>query len=160
MASEPDITLSRDRGVNPCMTSCTRCGEYTQTLVLIGNSDHLFECNSCHQKALGKPGQFKCPGCGVEGSLSYIRRLDEHEKIPMGLCEKCEASDKEQEDVVKEGGIYWKCADCNSSGAIRASAPLAKAVREQLGVEAPKPAGCEFTKDDCPVCGPNAVGQE
>jgi rubrerythrin len=159
MVSSGDITLSKDRGINPRMSTCVRCGSDGTTLALIGDSDHLFDCRACGKKVLGKKRQRKCPGCGVKGSLAYDRRLGESEPIPMGLCQTCEDSDKELEEVVKEGGVYWKCADCDRSGALRAQSQLAQAVRKQLGVEAPNPAGCEFTKDDCPACGPNAVEQ-
>lgn len=30
---------------------------------------------------------------------------------------------------------------------------ISKAVREEMGIEAPKPCGIEFNKDSCPVCG-------
>jgi len=87
------------------------------------------------------------------------RRLDDYEKIPMGLCDKCEANDVAMKKVVEEGGIYWKCSDCGSGGAIRCGSGLAQAVREQSGIKAPDPVGAEFSKNDCPVCGPNPVEQ-
>lgn len=155
---EPSITLSKDRGVNPRMTICVRCGKDTPTLALLGDGDYLHVCRSCNKTVLGKKGSRKCPACGAH-ALSMERRLDEYEKIPMGLCDECEAKDKEMHDVVKRGGVYWKCADCGSSGAIRAEAPLAKVVREQSGIKIPNPVGVEFSKNDCPVCGPSPVEQ-
>jgi len=68
--------------------------------------------------------------------------------LPGGLCDAC----KEQIQIVKDGGVFFKCKDCGANGAIKKDAPLAKAVRKQMGIEAPEPCGVEFTKKDCPVC--------
>jgi len=108
---------------------------------------------------LGTKGKWKCPSCGAD-ALTYKRRLDEQECIPAGLCEKCETEDREMKEAVAQGGVFWRCADCNSGGVIKAGVPLAEAVREQYGIGAPDPVGVEFTKNDCPVCGPNPVEKE
>lgn len=63
---------------------------------------------------------------------------------------------KKVEKIISEGGIYWRCADCGMHGVIKAEFKLAKLVRKASGI-ATGPCGYEFTKEDCPKCGPNPV---
>lgn len=156
---EPSITLSPDRGVNPRMTRCEGCGQDTPVLALLGDADYLHICRSCDKKILGKKNMRKCPLCGAL-ALVADRRLDEYEKIPMGLCDACTAKNVEMGEVVKAGGVYWRCSDCGSTGAIRGEADLAKAVRERANIQAPDPVGVEFSKQDCPVCSPERIEHE
>ena len=154
---EPSIPLSKDRGLNARLTTCTHCGKDGRELALIGSGDYLHDCRTCGAKVLGTKQMRKCPSCKEVGSLYVDRRLEDNEKLPMGLCEECENKSKEAEEIVKAGGIYWKCSDCGSSGAIRAESGMAKAVRAHTGVAPPKPTGIEFSKEEhCPVCGPDA----
>lgn len=146
-----NIELHPEKGVNPRITVCCQCGEDIG-LVLLGRHEHKDICNKCGLVYYGgKPLGGECPRCHTYGW--HREPIEEHEKIPEGLCEKCQESQRELDKVVAEGGIYWRCDDCNATGAIRASSPLAKQVREQLGIEAPKPCGVQFSKaKGCPVC--------
>jgi len=92
-----------------------------------------------------------------EAKVEKLGELRSTEKIPLGPCEACETELQEHSDVVKLGGIFWKCDDCKGTGAIRHTAPLAQDVRKSVGVEPPDPCGVVFSKSDCPACGPYAT---
>ena len=71
-----------------------------------------------------------------------------------GLCDECIKMDKEMKEVVREGGVYWKCSKCNSSGALRATSDLSMLTRETSGIKAPESVGFDFEGKRCPVCDP------
>jgi len=155
--AQGDLLLHPTKGANPRLTSCRACGKDVG-VALLGAHDKVWACSRCNQRYIGKPQFGKCQKCGGYGQeLRPIKTIGEHEKLPIELCNDCEKLEEEKVSIVKAGGILFKCADCGSEGAIRASAPLAGRVREQLGVAPPKPCGVEFSKADCPACGPNKV---
>lgn len=151
------IRLHSKLGVNPKLTYCPRCKGESNELVLVGADDGKYKCRSCGLHIYGY-GKGKCPKCDAGHTLERIGTVEEHERLPATRpCDGCRAELDEHGKVVAEGGVYFKCKDCNATGAIRASAPLAGAVREKAGVAAPAPCGVEFSKADCPACGPNNV---
>ena len=148
------ITLHPQLGVNPRLTFCPQCGGETNELLLLGNTNKVYRCtsSSCNTPHVGRPKNGKCQNCGAQ--VKFDRELGDREKLPGSVCDSCQEKNREAEEVVAEGGIFWRCSDCNSSGAIRGSAPLAQAVRKQVGIAPPDPCGVEFSKEEgCPVCG-------
>lgn len=146
------ILLHPTKGVNPYLTYCPRCGGDGRDLILVGRKDSVNECRACKLTVFGGG---PCPKCGM--STEFVRKMEDREKLPGGLCEACEKEEAEHEAAVAEGGVYFKCADCGVRGVIKASAPFAAKVREAHGIAAPKPCGVEFTKKDgCPQCGDKA----
>jgi len=96
------------------------------------------------------PDTDKCR-CG-RASWGAKTELDDYEKIPASEpCDKCKAELENLDAIVKAGGLYWKCP-LGHHGAIKAN-EFTEAVREQIGVPAPEPAGVEFDVD-CPQCHP------
>jgi hypothetical protein len=149
------IELDPKAGVNPRLTFCPRCGGDSNELVLLGARKFKRIC-SCGCVNFGARGGDKCGKCG-EG-LSHARReeIKEHDRLPaLGLCETCKEDEAMLKEVVTQGGIYWKCKDCHASGAIKGEHPIAQMVRWKMKIETPKPCGIEFSKVDCPNCGPN-----
>ena len=144
------MLLHKDKGLNPRMTYCPQCGLESSELVLLGAIDNFYICNLCGQKSIGYPKRH----CSCGGMFVFDRKIGEYEKLPASQpCDKCQALNKEMEEEVSLGGVYWKCIDCGSTGVIKHEHQLSKDVRKQLNVEAPKPCGVEFTKVECPVCG-------
>jgi len=144
------VTLHPTKGVNPHLTICSRCGA-DSGVILLGVKDYTSTCDSCGMIHIGGTNNGKCQKCR---STSLTRKpIQEHEKIPGIICHACEEKQKECDAEVKAGGIYWKCKDCHSTGALKASSELVMHVRNHFGIKAPAPCGVEFSKDDCPVCG-------
>lgn len=153
MAKNSRITLHKELGINPRMTVCTRCGEDGEALVLLGNTNWIYNCCSCGTNFIGYSKE--CPKCKHFNTLSKGRELKDYEKLP-GLCKKCRLAQEECDKAVAEGGIYWKCADCGSTGALKQS-DFTDHVRtvNGKGTKVEGPCGIEFTKEQgCPVCGP------
>lgn len=105
-----------------------------------------------------------CPWCGADSGVALLGVHDkdkngnvipEYGKVLGRLCRHCAKKEQEMNAAVEAGGVFWRCDDCHSAGALLAHHDLAKAVREQYNIFAPKPVGISFTKADCPVCGPN-----
>lgn len=140
------LLLHKEKGVNPHLTYCPRCGGESPEIVLLGAHDKIYKCTSCGMNHIGYPKGKKCQKCGSR--VEFDRNVEEGERLPGGLCKGCE----EQVEAVKAGGIFFKCKDCSAIGAIKADAPIAQSVREQMGIQPPDPCGIEFDKDSCPVC--------
>ncbi len=144
------IRLSEKHGVNATLTYCPRCGREGREILLVGKAID-YECESCHGHVIGiRPSS--CPHC--EKSVGFISHgeFDGLEQRLSGeLCESCEKEVTEFDEILKEGGIFWKCSDCKKEGMLR-KCELTESVRKEMGIEAPNPCGIEFSKKDCPAC--------
>ena len=155
-----NLRLHSTKGVNPRLTVCWNCGK-SVGVALLGASEGLYECTKCGMHSIGGSprkdrwghlGEKICPKCDANDSYVRKRNIDDHEHLPIELCDDCRKNLDAVAEEVKRGGIHWKCKDCGSAGAIKAGHPLAEAVRAQAKIPAPDPVGVEFTKDDCPLC--------
>ena len=143
------IRLHKEKFLNPHLTFCPRCGGDGPDLLLLGAVDKVYRCLKCGMLHIGYPKGKICQKCS--GDVEFERKLDDHERLPGNWCDACEKEAKEHEEIVDAGGIYFKCADCKVEGVLKPS-EYTELVRKQIGVEAPKPCGIEYTKGDCPVC--------
>jgi len=154
------IRLDPKRGVNPALTFCPRCGGETNELLLVGLAE-VRRCSKCSGRIVGPPPRDGiCPLCHQNGrEFKYLRQFDgSRERLPASQpCDKCQVEMKKHREIVEAGGVYWRCSDCKSEGVLRETAELSKEVRKQMKIEPPAPCGVEFSKDTCPVCGPNPV---
>jgi len=151
------LRLHNEKGVNPRLTVCRNCGKDVG-VALLGAIESIYECSHCRAHCIGgRPAYDVCTACGFHGGFTFVRKVEEQEKLPVELCDDCKKNEEACAAAVAEGGVYWKCSSCGSQGAIKSTAPLAQAVRKQAGIETPKPVGVEFSESDCPVCGPNKV---
>lgn len=144
------ILLHPKKGVNPRIMACAQCGA-SCGVALLGRNEYVYECSHGNKCIGGRPNAdtYSC-GC-TPYQFHRGAKIDDTAVIPGGLCDKCQQENTLQADIVKEGGIYFKCADCNERGAIRKN-EFTEAVRKHAGVYAPDPLGIEFTKNDCPIC--------
>ena len=105
-----------------------------------------------------KSGICQVNGCG--GTTSLDRNLEDHERLPGGICNTCQQKNAEMKKVVADGGVHWRHSKCGSFGAIRAESGFAKAVRNHAKIYAPDPVGVDFTDEECPVCNPKNIQDE
>lgn len=144
------IQLHPEKGANPHLMTCPRCGKDNGSIALLGVANGVYTCKSCGLKHVGFAGSPK-DGCQKCGSRDFKRtELYDYDKVPGGLCAECEARQKACDDEVKAGGVYFRCKKCGSQGAIKAGVELAKKVREHMKIEAPDPVGVEL--DECSEC--------
>jgi rubrerythrin len=149
--SEPGILVSKEHGVNPSIGVCISCGESTGEILMIGKCNRYI-CRNCKLEIYDNGTPRKCPSCG-SGNIS-LEELDVEapRKMPYGLCDKCKAENEKMDALVRQGGIYWRCTGCKSTGVVPPGKPLALAVRRQMQIAAPKPCGVELTPEQCPIC--------
>ncbi len=147
------IRLHEKLGVNPKLIKCLNCNDDTGTLALIGTAT-VKECVSCKKAWCPDSKLRHSPCCDAD-----LKVVPQGESIYTGeICDNCKkAAEGERaahKALVVAGGIYWRCADCHQSGVIRASSKFAADIRAIHGIEPPGECGVEFTKADCPICGP------
>jgi predicted RNA-binding Zn-ribbon protein involved in translation (DUF1610 family) len=151
--TEPGIELDPERGVNPHLTTCCRCGGESQELIMLGCNDYIWQC-PCGQNIVGgkRSSKMKCPKCG-QPSLShkFVRRFEEHERLPsMEPCDSCKKEIAEHRALVEAGGVYFKCMGCGTEGVIEPENTACQEVRKELGV--PAPGLCGVKTPSCPFC--------
>jgi hypothetical protein len=146
MEKSKRVTLHPTKGVNPRLTCCEQCGGEMNDLILLGTRDYYTTCAICDVKLIGGG---KCPKCQRPGINKTPLPPG---PLPSGVCASCQEKNKQCEEMVVAGGIYWKCGDCGSMGAVSGDSELSKRVRAQMGIEPPQACGVEFDKDTCPTC--------
>jgi len=148
--TDKPLRLDKERGVNPAITVCPACGTDVG-LVLLGVGGFKKKCLDCNTTNIGYQSQNRCGNC-KSCRLKDEGRLREGERVPDELCDDCAEKQRLVDEEVKSGGVYWKCSDCHSTGALKEDTPLAAAVRDQSKIAPPDPVGIEFSKEHCPVC--------
>jgi hypothetical protein len=141
------------RGLNPHLACCSRCGKENGEVVLLGANDRKYECRDCGALNLGRA---TCGYCGSTRTQD-VGVIVEHERIPTGFCEDCRKAVELHAKIVADGGVYFACEDCGTSGVIPPSR-FASAIRHRAGISPPKPVGVKLNAAGCPVC--KAKGSE
>lgn len=149
---EPTIILHPQKGVNPRIGVCTRCGK-DLGIILMGARDQVITCKSCGVRNFGYTARHKCPSCKTPLRGSPTRTIEDSEHLPMGLCADCERERINQMGEVAKGGVYFRCTNCEVTGVVKADSPFAREARDGLGIQAPEPCGIEFNAFNCPYCG-------
>ena len=153
------IRLDPKRGLNPCVIRCEHCGE-SHSVGLLGAGGYKAACQACYTINICMPGQRNCGVDGCHGLLGKKDRMPEGESIINGLCDKCIEMQRECDRCVREGGVYWKCSKCGSTGALKADSDISMAVRATTKIEAPNPVGFDFEGKMCPICEPQPEPEE
>jgi hypothetical protein len=152
------ITLHKEKGVNPHLGMCPRCGGDNGEILLLGAHDRKVKCRGCGTVNYGASTTQRCGRCNASLRDCDPETIEESERVPSGLCGKCKDLDKQTAEVVAAGGVFFRCKRCGSAGAVRADHPMSAQVRCKHGPEyaepgadgAYKPCGVEFAS--CPVC--------
>lgn len=143
--SKDTILLHPEKGLNPKMTCCYRCGKETNEILLLGISDYKHKCK-CGLDFIGKRKD-KCPKCKTFSTSSEV--IGEFERIASGLCDDCKKEIETFKTIVEEGGVYWKCTGCGNHGVIKKN-EFTDNLRKKQNIPIPNPVGVEF--DKCSVC--------
>lgn len=157
-----NIILHPEKGVNPFLTICKRCGQDAPDLILVGNKQYKDICRNCGAVYYGgrdRPHTGKCNFCDDPYPVFDREPIKDGEKIPIGLCRECQEEEERFAKIVSEGGIYFRCKDCKSTGVIRKN-EYTDAVRQMMGkeytVEPYLPCGVELDARDCLRCSGDA----
>ena len=129
------------------MCICTQCGGETNALtvgVIMTATDNSGRTHYCPRGVTRK--HVRDLPSGVHLTTEWSEVTDPSVRIPVGLCEACEERHAAAHAAVVAGGVFFQCTQCGAEGAVKAG-PLAAAVREHHGIEAPGLCGVEF--DEC-----------
>lgn len=147
--SDDQIPIDPKRGLDPRLCYCTRCGNDTGSLSVgdvrkaeLDNGQVVYASRGKGQKNVS--AQLKRQG--YIKRLSW-QRLDDNEKVPdTGFCESCRKELEEWAELVKEGGVYFRCGECKANGVIHPHTEVSETIRKHMGIEPPKPCGVEFQR--------------
>lgn len=161
MSRGMSIRLHKEKGLNPRLGICPNCGKENGEIALLGSQNTKYRCGKCGATTVGgSRSPARCSVCKTtKGTMTKLGELEDSEKIVGGLCKACEEKQKSVNEEVRRGGVFWRCADCHSEGALKAEHPFSRAVREAHKLTNGEPCGVEFTKKDCPLCSQQAGGQ-
>ena len=112
------VILHEDYGINSHLTLCQSCGE-TGDILLLGHRNLEIACGNCSLKIYGytkKSLNHICPRCKSRDLTS--REIGEYEKLECGLCAKCEKEASNVDSILKDGGVLFKCTECNREGVL------------------------------------------
>jgi len=137
---------------------CNYCGKILERTIEIKDGENIkHQCPKCGIFIVAETGRKECYKCGTE--LTEIGKIDDLEKIGT-ICQNCQErvakQIKEHSEIVKEGGIYFRCLKCKTNGVIRPHNKLCQEVREKLGAPIPEACGIEiescYNCEDKPCC--------
>jgi len=148
------IPLHKDRGIDPHLTFCLRCGGDANELTLgelrkaeLPNGQWVYANRGETTKLAKDLEEQGVINHGYRYNLPW-KEVPEHEKVPASEpCDDCQKELKEHKAIVADGGVYVTCKECGMTGVLRPGVPLAVRVREHSGIAAPDPVGYEH--DGC-----------
>ena len=131
---------------------CNYCGKILDTEVEIKDGeDFKYQCSKCGIFILGSAGAKECYSCG--GEMIELGKISDTETIGI-ICQECQKRiDKQMEEhkqIVKDGGIYFRCLKCKTRGVIKPNNKICQETRERLEVDISEPCGIEI--DSCFNC--------
>ena len=147
------IMLHKEKGVNPKICHCTRCGK-SYCLIMCGAGDYSAECKACGKVTIGvNKGTRVCPQCKKAGEL--IIKILPDKDITIGLCDECTKRVEEIDAAMDDDGIAFKCLKCGTEGVILKESKLnakwrknalanglIKDIHDKFGIEVDECAHC------------------
>lgn len=139
------INLSKEKGLNPRLTYCTRCGGDAGEIVLLGDREYKIKCSNCDCWNFGAKFSDTCGKCKQTLRGGSRERIEDDEKLPSSnLCDECVKEIQKYKNIVTEGGVYFRCKQCGSEGVIKGESEYAKHAREYAKIFPPDPMGIEM----------------
>jgi len=140
------IPIHKERGLDPHLCFCRRCGEDTGAMTVGAMVKYETPDGRLLYAQAGKGSQ-AARDAGINILQCKKLEVEAGEKVPdIELCSNCEKELENFHAIVKAGGVYFRCKECENEGVIRKS-EFADEVRRLNKVEAPAPCGVEF--DTC-----------
>ena len=135
------IPLTKNGGLTPHMCKCPNCGADTDEITIGAIIMGIDSNSNEHFTQKGKGRQYNKDNSLV---LDWTELdPDDNRRIPMSLCEDCEKEINMQIQLVKEGGLLFKCDECNATGVIKSSEFTIQLKKDQ-GIPFDKPLGIAF----------------
>ena len=133
------IPIATDGSLEPHICICVNCGNDTGELSIgvLYKADYKNKVVYADRNSRGRTNK------QVGYNLEWIH-VKENEKVATGFCEECQDNLDAMADMVRAGGVFFKCEECQQEGAIQARHPLSAEVRKQLGIAAPDPCGIKY----------------
>ena len=127
-----------------------------------GIEPHLIRCSKCHGDnglSIGVMMQTEYEGHTIYANRGQTHKVtDKHgypltnwshvpvdqATITMGICPTCEDEINKLTKEVADGGVLFRCKECEAEGVIVANSSIADAARKATGIPAPEPVGITF----------------
>ncbi len=147
------IPLDPDKGLDPHMMFCSRCGGESNALTIgalrkAKLADGRWIFSQADQRNKTAKNLIDQGIIRTRYDLDWIK-LDEDERVPDPTpCDDCQQELKQWADLVAQGGVYFRCKTCSATGVIKPGTDLAVAVREKAKIAAPEAMAMEFQNCD------------
>ena len=142
----PNIPISKEGGLEAHLCVCERCMKNDSGALTLGvlfktkgSDGHTYYADRDKRSKTRREAQ----NAGV--TLENWIHVDEHERVPMGLCDECKTEMDYHAAIVRKGGVYFKCTECHQDGVIQPN-EFTYGMKKQHGIKEHEPIGIEFSK--------------
>ena len=142
MMPSGQIPIHPTKGLDPRLTYCRRCKCKTNERIV---GDNRLMTATDGQTAIAPKGQTT----QIAKKLGWTPGSYTVKEVPPGrlpateLCDSCNEELAQFDEIVKAGGVHWRCLDCGLSGTIGKS-DYADMLRDYMEIKPPVPCGVEF----------------
>jgi len=131
-------------------TYCPGCGEAQVECKSLPVNLNLYECkNSDCGKIVMRSDIVRCEAC--KSPMAFIRSVAKDAPVPASkLCVACEERKTVALKMVADGGVWFICVVCGSTGVLYATDPTAIMAREKSSAHKGVEPVIKF--NGCPIC--------
>lgn len=126
-----NIPIDKERGLDPHMCVCVNCGKNTGLTigVILKAKDAEGNTHYCNRGETTKYNK-SLTKAGIDKVTGWETITDSWEKVPIGFCEKCAKVMELLYHEAKNGGVMFKCSECNIEGVFKANSEAALEIRK------------------------------